>query len=210
MATKHVLVSLVCGAFGAAACGADVPNTDSPRGGQTDAAVSAGTSAVAGVSGSLGAASTAGMSVLPAGPASASAGSGASRAAGNGTPAPRPGSSTSGAAGQPAAGPVVPLGPPGTWPAADPAMKGSFATMTESNVGPGMAFTMYRPAMLTQRHPVITWGNGTGTTPPTYRGLLELFASHGFIVIASNSMNVGQGTPPPMLDGVTWVLEQDM
>jgi poly(3-hydroxybutyrate) depolymerase len=89
-------------------------------------------------------------------------------------------------------------------------MKGSFATMTESNVGPGMAFTMYRPAMLTQRHPVITWGNGTGTTPPTYRGLLELFASHGFIVIASNSMNVGQGTPPPMLDGVTWVLEQDM
>jgi hypothetical protein len=87
---------------------------------------------------------------------------------------------------------------------------GPFATVTENNVGHDMMFTMYRPKDLTQRHPVITWGNGTGTTPPTYGGLLKLYASHGFIVIASNSMNVGQGTPPPMLDGVTWVLEQDM
>jgi hypothetical protein len=87
---------------------------------------------------------------------------------------------------------------------------GPFATVTESNVGPMMAYTMYRPKDLTQRHPVITWGNGTGTTPPTYGRLLGLYASHGFIVIASNSMNVAQGTPPPMLDGVTWVLDQDM
>jgi hypothetical protein len=87
---------------------------------------------------------------------------------------------------------------------------GPFATVTENMVGPGMAYTMFRPKDLTQRHPVITWGNGTGTTPPTYRALLNLYASHGFIVIASNSMNVAQGTPPPMLDGVTWVLEQDM
>jgi hypothetical protein len=87
---------------------------------------------------------------------------------------------------------------------------GPFATVTENNVGHDMMFTMYRPKDLTQRHPVITWGNGTGTTPPTYGGLLKLYASHGFIVIASNSMNVAQRTPPPMLDGVTWVLEQDM
>lgn len=89
-------------------------------------------------------------------------------------------------------------------------MTGPFKTTTENNVGPGMAYTMFRPAELTQRHPLITWGNGTGTTPPVYRGLLNLYASHGFIVIASNSENVGQGTPPPMLNGVTWVLEQDM
>ena len=69
---------------------------------------------------------------------------------------------------------------------------------------------MFRPKDLTQRHPVITWGNGTGTTPNVYRALLSLYASHGFIVIASNSMNVLQGDPPPMLDGVTWVLEEDM
>ncbi|MET0389910.1 MAG: hypothetical protein ABW321_28315 [Polyangiales bacterium] len=100
--------------------------------------------------------------------------------------------------------------PPGNWAPADPAMTGPFATTTEENVGPDGMFTMYRPMELTQRHPVITWGNGTGTTPPTYRGGLNLYASHGFIVIASNSMNVGQGDPPPMLNGVTWVLEQDM
>lgn len=106
--------------------------------------------------------------------------------------------------------PPPPPGPPGTWPAADPGKMGPFATVTEMNVGPMMAYTMYRPKDLTQRHPVITWGNGTGTTPPTYGRLLSLYASHGFIVIASNSMNVAQGNPPPMLDGVTWVLEQDM
>jgi predicted dienelactone hydrolase len=100
--------------------------------------------------------------------------------------------------------------PAGDWGTADPAMPGEFATTTEMMVGPGNSYTMVRPMMLTKRHPVITWGNGTGTTPPTYRAQLELYASHGFIVIASNSMNVAQGTPPPMLDGVTWVLEQDM
>jgi hypothetical protein len=82
--------------------------------------------------------------------------------------------------------------------------------VTENNVGPDMAYTMFRPMQLMQRHPVITWGNGTGTTPPTYGAMLNLYASHGFIVIASNSENVAQGDPPPMLNGVTWVLEEDM
>lgn len=108
------------------------------------------------------------------------------------------------------AAPPPPAGPPGTWPAADPGKMGPFATVTENMVGPNNSYTMFRPKDLTQRHPVITWGNGTGTTPNVYRGLLTLYASHGFIVIASNSMNVAQGTPPPMLDGVTWVLAQDM
>jgi hypothetical protein len=125
---------------------------------------------------------------------------------GAGTPAP---AMPAAGSGMPAT-PPPPPGPPGTWPAGDPAKLGPFATVTEMNVGPGMAFTMFRPMMLTQRHPVITWGNGTSTTPMTYRTMLNLYASHGFIVIASNSMNVAQGTPPPMLDGVTWVLEQDM
>jgi hypothetical protein len=57
--------------------------------------------------------------------------------------------------------------------------------------------------------PVVTWGNGTGTTPSVYSFLLTRLASHGFIVIASNSMNVAQGNPPPMLDGVTWVFQQN-
>jgi len=109
------------------------------------------------------------------------------------------------------------------WPAADPTKAGPYATVTENEVGPeageadadtGAApkFTLFRPKELSPNglcHPVITWGNGTGSTPNAYRSLLELFASHGFVVIASNSKNVAKGDPKPMLVGVTWVLEQN-
>jgi len=73
-------------------------------------------------------------------------------------------------------------------------------------------FTLFRPMDLRQGglcHPVITWGNGTGSTPTLYRALLNHLASHGFVVIASNSTNVAQGDPAPMLAGVTWVLAQN-
>lgn len=112
---------------------------------------------------------------------------------------------------------------PGKWPAADPNATGPFATVTENEVGPeaGEAdadtgavpkFTLFRPKDLSPNglcHPVITWGNGTGSTPNLYRSLLGLFASHGFVVIASNSKNVSRGTPKPMLVGVTWILQQN-
>ena len=110
----------------------------------------------------------------------------------------------------------------GAFPAADPSVKGPFATVTENDVGPAAGvgvdggpapmFTLFRPMDLKQSglcHPVITWGNGTGSTPNLYRGLLNHLASHGFVVIASNSTNVAQGSPAPMLAGVTWVLEQN-
>lgn len=172
-------------AAGSAASSGSLPNTVTPG----TPVISAGSAALpVAQAGSAAPPSTVGMPTLPrAGSAAPPAASGGSMASAPNTPPP----------------------PPGTWPAADPAKMGPFATTTENMVGPGMAYTMFRPTMLTQRHPVITWGNGTGTTPPTYGALLKLYASHGFIVIASNSMNVAQGTPPPMLDGVTWVLEQD-
>jgi len=110
----------------------------------------------------------------------------------------------------------------GTWPTADPTVAGPFATVTETNVGPAVgagadggapvAFTMFRPKDLAQTglcHPVITWGNGTGSNPSLYKVLLNHLASHGFVVIASDSPNVAQGTPAPMVAGVTWVLEQN-
>jgi dienelactone hydrolase len=110
----------------------------------------------------------------------------------------------------------------GAFPAADPAMPGPFATMRENNVGPAagqgadggapVAFTMFRPMDLAQGglcHPVITWGNGTGSNPGLYQVLLNHLASHGFVVIASDSPQVAQGDPPPMLAGITWVLEQN-
>ncbi|HEY5955944.1 MAG TPA: hypothetical protein VIV60_05300 [Polyangiaceae bacterium] len=111
----------------------------------------------------------------------------------------------------------------GIWPASDPAAAGPFATVTENNVGPeagvgaaGAAgapqFTMFRPKDMAQGglcHPVVTWGNGTSANPSMYKVLLNHLASHGFVVIASNSPNVLQGSPAPMLVGVTWVLAQN-
>jgi hypothetical protein len=110
----------------------------------------------------------------------------------------------------------------GTWPAADPSKNGPYKVTTENNVGPpagdpgdaGVAptFTMFRPTNLAEVemcHPVITWGNGTGSTPNLYGTLLKNFASHGFVVIGSNNTNVARGNPPPMIVGVTWVLEQN-
>jgi hypothetical protein len=109
------------------------------------------------------------------------------------------------------------------WPAADPTKAGPYATVTENDVGPEAGevdadtgavpkFTLFRPKDLSPDglcHPIITWGNGTGSTPNAYRSLLDLFASHGFVVIASNSKNVAKGDPKPMLVGVTWILEQN-
>jgi len=110
----------------------------------------------------------------------------------------------------------------GTWPTADPSKAGPYKTITENDVGPtagdppdgGAAprFTMFRPDNLAEValcHPVITWGNGTGATPNMYGTLLKNFASHGFVVIASNNTNVARGNPAPMIVGVTWVLAQN-
>jgi hypothetical protein len=94
--------------------------------------------------------------------------------------------------------------------AANPAMNGPYMTTTEMNVGPGMAFTLVRPRELGMngvKHPLITWGNGTGATPGVYTSLLNRLASHGFVVIASNSTNTGMATE--MLQGVDWILEQN-
>lgn len=43
------------------------------------------------------------------------------------------------------------------------------------------------------RHPVVTWGNGNGSNPAVYEGLLRHLASWGFVVVASTSGAVGNG-----------------
>jgi lysophospholipase L1-like esterase len=42
-------------------------------------------------------------------------------------------------------------------------------------------------------HPVIIWGNGTGTIPGVYSGLLRHWAGQGFIVAAANTPNPNFG-----------------
>lgn len=112
--------------------------------------------------------------------------------------------------------------PAGEWPEVDPSTAGPFEVATDNDVGPeaGEAeddgtiprFTMFRPDNMEESglcHPVITWGNGTGSTPNLYGGLLRHLASHGFVVIGSNSTNVARGEPRPMNVGIDWVIEQN-
>ncbi len=83
----------------------------------------------------------------------------------------------------------------GTFPSvSDFAATGPFAT---TSGGLGFSCTVYRPSTLGQNgvtHPVILWGNGTGSSPSTYAGFLRHLASHGFIVVAADTSNAGNGS----------------
>jgi dienelactone hydrolase len=52
-------------------------------------------------------------------------------------------------------------------------------------------------------HPVVLWGNGTGASPSSYSGLLQHFATHGFIVAAANTPNARTGQE--MLAGLDYL-----
>jgi hypothetical protein len=70
-------------------------------------------------------------------------------------------------------------------------------------------YTLIRPATLGEnafKHPIATWGNGITTTPSLYPVLLGTIASHGFVVIASDSSNV---TPELMKSGLDWLIKQN-
>lgn len=97
----------------------------------------------------------------------------------------------------PAFGPVADYGAPGPW------------AVTREIGGPGSAFTLYFPTDLGRggvRHPVLTWGNGTGARVSVYDALLRHYASHGFVVIASHSTSTG--TAREMLQGVDFMIEE--
>ena len=213
MVAGAALVLAACGSSGA-----DDAATPLPGGTATGGAPSA-TGGLSSTGGSP-ATATGGASGAPAAAAGGSvsgggtAGSGRGGSAGN---APTGGTvAQGGSVSAPGGGCTV-----GPWPAADPKARGPYETVTENEVGPeaGAAedgvvpkFTLFRPKELSPNglcHPVITWGNGTGSTPNLYGSLLNLFASHGFVVIASNSKNVAQGNPRPMVVGVEWVVAQN-
>ncbi|MFM2420211.1 MAG: hypothetical protein RL385_4934 [Pseudomonadota bacterium] len=73
---------------------------------------------------------------------------------------------------------------------------GPFAAATDGNQGPN-GMTVYSPTELGKdgvRHPVLTWMNGGATTQDFY-DMLPHLATHGFVVLASN-------TPPGIGDEV--------
>lgn len=77
---------------------------------------------------------------------------------------------------------------------------GSYPVTSERG---GSRCTVHRPTSTNDRHPVILWGNGTGSSPTSYSGLLRHWASWGFIVVAANTSNAGTGEE--MLGCLDWL-----
>jgi hypothetical protein len=60
----------------------------------------------------------------------------------------------------------------------------------------GPTCTIHRPTTLGaegRRHPILLWGNGITLGPEMYRALLKHFASHGFVVAATDTTREGTG-----------------
>lgn len=78
------------------------------------------------------------------------------------------------------------------------AIESSFATPGPYAVATGTSggHSLFHPADLGaggQRHPIVTWGNGSFATPGDYPGLLNHLASWGFAVVASTDTTTGTG-----------------
>lgn len=94
-------------------------------------------------------------------------------------------------------------------PIADYGAYGPFTPLIVNNTGPDGQYTMFRPQTLGEngfKHPPATWGNGITTTPALYPGLLNTIASHGFVIIASNSATVNAQL---MTAGLDWLIAQN-
>ena len=105
--------------------------------------------------------------------------------------------------------PVMPPAMSPLPPVSDYSKNGPFEARTINNTGPDGQYTMVRPSKLGEngfKHPVATWGNGITTTPALYPGLLNAIASHGFVLIASNSTSV---TAAMMRSGLDWLISQN-
>lgn len=149
--------------------------------------------------GGAGAGGTAGSGGLGDG-GSATAGKGGSGGAGGASGAA--GNGMSGAGGSPLA------------PVSDYAAPGPFGTSTENNTGPDGSYTIIRPMTLGANgflHAPITFGPGTGMQVSQLSGLLQRFASHGFVVIG-RQLDGGPRDPVTrmrMTAGLDWIIAQN-
>jgi dienelactone hydrolase len=85
--------------------------------------------------------------------------------------------------------------------------------MTVMSTGPKSNYTIYRPMELAPggaKNPVVAWMSGGGSTPSQYE-LLPHLASHGFVVVASNtSPGVGEEVKlgEELIAGIDWILAE--
>lgn len=85
--------------------------------------------------------------------------------------------------------------------------------MTVQNTGPNNKYTIYRPQQLAPngaKNPFVAWISGGGSSPSQYT-LLPHLATHGFIIVASNTVpQVGQqqALGKEMVAAVDWMLAE--
>lgn len=93
-------------------------------------------------------------------------------------------------------------------PVSDVSVKGPYTSKTINGTGPDGNYTIFHPAELAPNgvlNPILSWGNGGATTPVDYPQLPH-FASHGFVVVASNDPLVnGQ----EVRAGTDWIVKQN-
>jgi hypothetical protein len=94
-------------------------------------------------------------------------------------------------------------------PTSDYQARGPFTTIVVDMTGPGGTYTMFRPEPLGEngfQHPILTWGNGLLTTPALYPDLLAGIASHGIVVIGTNSITA---TAADLTAGLDWLIAEN-
>jgi hypothetical protein len=91
---------------------------------------------------------------------------------------------------------------------------GPYKSMVLNNTGPGGAYTIYRPSELAPggaKNLIVGWMSGGNTTPSAYP-LLPHLATHGFVIIASNTrpqidqeIQLGK----EIIAGIDWILAEN-
>jgi hypothetical protein len=91
---------------------------------------------------------------------------------------------------------------------------GPYKSMTVSNTGPNRTYTVYRPDMLAPggaKNPIVGWMSGGSTTHTSYP-LLPHLATHGFVVVASNTTpGIGEEVMlgKEIIAGIDWAIMEN-
>jgi hypothetical protein len=194
----------------AAPAGSGTAGAPTTPGGQAGTQTSSTTTGAAGVAAPVGGAGTAAASATAGTKASAGTGA-AGTAAASGGSAGSAGGDAAGAGA--AADPMLPS--TGPFPAVtDFAADGPFKGTMLSNTGPNSNYTVYLPTELAPngaKNPIVAWMSGGSTTPSGYT-LLPHLATHGFVVVASNTapgigaeVMLGQ----ELIMGIDWAIAEN-
>ncbi len=208
-----LLGALGCGEESAGQASAGNGATAQAGGTSAGAGAAAGAAAGAGAAGSSAGTGAAGAGMRPTAGMSAEAGRGVidpSDAGAEETPSDGGGRDAAPDSGEVDTGTMIPADSPAPQNVGKWANAGPFDSRVVNNSGPDGQFTVFLPVPLAgngKPNPIITWGNGSTTTPSSYRSLLSHYATHGFFVVASNNTNVGSGRE--MIAGMRWAIEEN-